>query len=735
MSDPNTAPGMSPYKGKPRWTFDVAPKDINEKTAPILPFGCVFNPLGGSASMVRTNVGPVICRQCHGILSHANAIDLRNKTWQCVFCSSRSGLPPSGLEMFAASDSAVDPSADHFSADYLLKPAAAQGALPVVHLFVVDICVPTDDELQALKKHLSHCLTLLPRNALVGVITFGAVLELHELSHTTGFASAHSFRGATEYTSTQICEILGGDPLATRFIAPIADAKPVLEQLINDMGVSAWPDVKGHRSIRCTGSALSLAAGVLDIFFAKRPARVLAFLSGICCEGPGKAVAPPKANLIRGHADIRRRTDAGAHWAASVSFYSTVMQKMVVNAHVLDVVSASLDQTGIAEMKKCIECTGGYLLMVDSWHKPTLQQNLHNIFSESTEVAYNVSLEVKASVDWKVMGTIGPLTGALKNSNVISAVEMGLGKTCQWVTSRMDSATSVATYFELFACRADYRYVQFLMSYMSASGETRLRVHTYRHPARSFLRPIEAGQHFDQEAAAVLVARHCSFRCESQAPESVRRWLDSTLIRFVHRFAEFTPNDASSLHLRSSMSFFPIFMYHLRRSPFLMTFNSSPDETAHYRLHLYRSDVYHSILMIHPTLIAYGINAAPKPIPLDEQYMDDRSILVLDTFFDILIYYGPAIQAWRAAGFAEKNPDFKAFCANPVQSTAAAVRARNPCPQIIECTKGDPASRILLHKLNASKGSAESVASTALVSDDISLQRFTTHLKQKVVHF
>ena len=737
MSDPSASnPGLVPVDSKPRWTFEVAPKEVTESVSPVVPFGCVFSPFSAQCVMQRLNSGPVICRQCHSVLSSANSVDLRNRTWQCVFCNCRSGLPPTGAEMFGGSEPQPDQSvSEHFAVDYMLKSPETPGGTQTVHLFVVDVCVSTTDELTALKEHLLQSITLLPPTALVGLITFGAVLELHELVQQDAYCRTHAFRGSTEYSSAQIREILSENLNASQFIAPVVEAEFLLSQQIDQLSANTWPEARGLRPIRCTGSALSLAAGILDIFFAKKPARIIAFLSGVCSEGPGKAVELSKANLIRSHADIRRGTEAGKFWASSVSFYSTIMQKMVVNSHVLDVCSASLDQTGIAEMKKCIECTGGYLLMVDSWRKPTLQQNLQNILTQRVEFAYNVSVEVKTSIDWKIMGSIGPFTGALKNSNSISSVEMGLGKTCQWVTSRMDSETSIATYFELLPCRSTHRYVQFLVTYTNERGETRLRVHTNRHPSQAFTQPIEAAQYFDQEAAAVLISRHCSFRCESQPPENVRRWLDSTLIKFVHSYAEFMPKDANSLRLSSTMSFFPIFMYHLRRSPFLLTFNSSPDETAHYRLHLYRNDVYHSILMIHPTLISYAINAAPRPIPLDEEFIDDKSIHVLDTFFDVLIYYGQAIQSWRRAGFEAKNADFRAFCANPLQSTASTVRTRNPCPQIIECTKGDPASRILLHKLNSAKASAESASSTSLVSDDISLQSFTAHLKQKVVNF
>ena len=45
---------------------------------------------------------------------------------------------------------------------------------------VVDTCVD-EDELKALKESLQMSLSLLPANALIGLITFGKMIQVHEL--------------------------------------------------------------------------------------------------------------------------------------------------------------------------------------------------------------------------------------------------------------------------------------------------------------------------------------------------------------------------------------------------------------------------------------------------------------------------------------------------------------------------------------------------------------------------
>ena len=52
--------------------------------------------------------------------------------------------------------------------------------VPPIFLMVVDTCMD-EDELKALKESLQMSLSLLPANALIGLITFGKMVQVHEL--------------------------------------------------------------------------------------------------------------------------------------------------------------------------------------------------------------------------------------------------------------------------------------------------------------------------------------------------------------------------------------------------------------------------------------------------------------------------------------------------------------------------------------------------------------------------
>merc|ERR1712187_434090 len=120
---------------------------------------------------------------------------------------------------------------------------------------------------------------------------------------------------------------------------------------------------------------------------------------------------------------------------------------------------------------------------------------------------------------------------------------------------------------------------------------------------------------FDQEAAAVLMARYAVFKTENEDPMDVLRWGDRMLIRLVAKFAEYRKDEPSTFRLAPEFSVFPQFMYHLRRSNFLQTFNASPDETAFYRTLIVRVDVMNTLVMIQPALLQYTFDEGP-PTPV-----------------------------------------------------------------------------------------------------------------------
>ena len=754
-----------------RWSFELCPLQRIDSSRMVLPLGCLVTPLQHLPTMPTLKYEPVRCGVCRAILNPYCTVDYRNRTWVCNFCTSRTALPQAYAEI-TERNMPMEMMPNYTTIGYkIANPSPQYFNTPIVFLFMVDLCVPTVEELTALKEHLFRCLNYIPQDAHVGFLTYGTTVQLHEVNPTSELSRSYAFRGSTEMTTATLKEYLNLPASGNRFTAPLSDAEFLLTTLIDDLEADLWPVPRDNRPMRCTGAAVSVGAALLDALFPQVPSRILNFVSGVCSEGPGRASDTSKENLIRGHADIRDNTTPAKSWGTSTAFFDTIMKKMVLNSHVLDVFSACLDQTGIAEMKNCIQFTGGILIMVDSWKKPHFKTSLTQYFAKDDEgnlrMAFNVTFEVQTSPNWKVMGAIGPCTGGMKKSSCVSDTELGMGGTCQWVSSAMDENATIAVYVDAHAIPQEqvhaavaalsstrnYRFIQFTTKYLHTNGETHLRVMTLAHQIQATTNYPQIAASFDQEAAAVLVARLCAYKTETMAMFDVLRWLDRHLIRFVSKFADYTKDEPSSLRLNQRLSFFPIFMYHLRRSPYLQYFNSSPDETANYRLQLFRAPLRDSMLMIHPTLLSFTMtDYTPRPVPLDESVIQAENILVLDTFFEVLIHHGETIDQWRHEGYEEKPEfeHFKKFVSVPREHVAETVRGRQPAPVQIECAKGSPPARILLNKINPSKARTAKDAGTAAAqqremyggggskeelmwTDDVTLQTFTDHLKKVAV--
>ena len=282
--------------------------------------------------------------------------------------------------------------------------------------------------------------------------------------------------------------------------------------------------------------------------------------------------------------------------------------------------------------------------------------------------------------------------------------------------------------------------IQFVTHYQHSSGQYRLRVTTV---ARNFAEP-GSGQialSFDQEAAAVLMARIAVFKAEIDDSPDVLRWLDRMLIRLCQKFADYRKDDPSSFRLGETFNIYPQFMFHLRRSQFLQVFNNSPDETAYYRHVLNGEDVNSSLIMIQPTLMSYGFEGPPQPVLLDSMSIRPDVVLLLDTFFHLLIFHGETIAQWRKAGYQDQEgyENFKEILEAPQADAQDLLMDRFPIPRYIVCDQNGSQARFLLSKLNPSTthmtGGAYGTAApgTAIFTDDVSLQVFMEHLKRLAV--
>lgn len=127
--------------------------------------------------------------------------------------------------------------------EYELQSTAPVG--PPIFLFLVDTCLD-EEEMDELKDSLQQTLNLIPETALVGLITFGTHVMVHELGFTD-CPRSFVFRGTKEYAPQRVQDLLnimppggqrgaaqgqqggggagGREPALGRFLVPVGECR------------------------------------------------------------------------------------------------------------------------------------------------------------------------------------------------------------------------------------------------------------------------------------------------------------------------------------------------------------------------------------------------------------------------------------------------------------------------------------------------------------------------------
>ena len=92
----------------------------------------------------------------------------------------------------------------------------------------------------------------------------------------------------------------------TRFLLPVSQCEFQLTNALEQLQRDPWPVANDKRPLRCTGVALSIAAGLLEFRHREAGARIMLFSGGPATEGPGMVVGPELKEAIRSHHDIDR---------------------------------------------------------------------------------------------------------------------------------------------------------------------------------------------------------------------------------------------------------------------------------------------------------------------------------------------------------------------------------------------------------------------------------------------
>ncbi|XP_075476900.1 protein transport protein SEC23 C-like isoform X2 [Primulina tabacum] len=755
-----------------RMPWNVLPGTKAEAANCLIPISAIYTPLKPLPSTTPLlPYSPLRCRNCRSVINPFSIVDFSsiNKIWICSFCLNRNHFPPHYQSISETSLPAeLFPQYTTIEYETSAPNEKVQSGSGNVFLLVVDTCV-IEEELGFLKSALLQVLGMVAENCLVGLITFGTYVHVHELGFGQ-ISKVHVFKGTKEVTKDQLLEQMGffakrprpstgviagvRDGLSqesiSRFLLPASDCEFVLNSILEELQKDPWPVPSDQRAARCTGTALSLAAHLLGVCVPGSGARIMAFLGGPSTEGSGAIVSKNLSEPLRSHKDLDK--DSAPQYHKSVKFYEGLSKQLVHQGHVIDVFACALDQVGVAELKVAVEKTGGLVVLAESFGHSVFKESLKRVFlsdDHDLRLSSNGIFEINCSKDIKIQGIIGPCASLEKKGPLSSETVIGQGNTTAWKLCGLDKTTSLCLIFDIIKKESpdviaqaanNQFYFQFLTYYQHGSGQMRLRATTISRrwvAGPGSKEDIISG--FDQEAAAVVMARQVSFKMETEAEFDPIRWLDKSLIHICSRFGEYQKDSPSSFSLSPRLSIFPQFVFHLRRSQFVQVFNNSPDETAYFRMILNRENVANSVVMIQPSLISYSFHSGPEPALLDVTSIVADKILLLDSYFTIVVFHGSTIAQWRKAGYHEQ-PEHQAFAhllQAPRDDADAIIRERFPVPRLVICDQHGSQARFLLAKLNPSttynSDAPAAPGGDILFTDDVSFEVFLDHLQRLAV--
>lgn len=749
-----------------RLAWNVLPTSRAEATKMVVPPSVLFTPLKERPDLPPVKYDPVVCSRstCQAILNPFCTVDVRSKFWVCCICGQRNQFPPQYKDI-SEQNQPAELLQNFRTIEYTLR---RQATVPPVFLYVMDLCMD-DEDLTALKESLVMSLSLLPQNALVGFITFGTTVQLHDLT-AEGCSKSYVFRGTKEYTTLQLQKMLGlvpgnqGGPSvmanqqnnnlgAERFLQPVSECDMPLTDIIEELQHDPWPIDAGMRPLRSTGTALSIAIGLLEATYPNTGGRIMVFAGGPPTHGPGIVTTNNLQNTIRTHHDIEMETDSAKYVKKSTKFYEALATRASANGHAVDIYACHFDQTGLHEMRSLPNSTGGHIVMGDSFNTSLFKLTFQRVFAKDVRdqysMGFNATFDIKCSREIKVCGVIGPCVSNNRKGPNVADNQIGIGGTQSWKLCHIDNSTTLAAYLEIANLpgqpiqQGTQAHMQFITQYQHSSGEIRVRVTTVaRHWADAAINLQAVAVGFDQEAAAVLMSRYAVLKTESEDGPDVLRWVDRMLIRLCQKFGEYQKDNIASFRLPQNFDLYPAFMYHLRRSQFLQVFNNSPDESAFYRHKLNREDTTNGLTMIQPMLTSYSFNGPPQPVLLDSSSIAADVILLLDTFFHILIFHGETIAQWRNQKYHEQegHENFRMLLQAPRVDAQEILQSRFPMPRYIDCDQGGSQARFLLARVNPSQThnntfgyGADGGTGAPVLTDDVSLQVFMEYLKKLAV--
>ena len=746
-----------------KFVWNILPNSRIDMTKIVIPIGFHYTPLIKNENIPLLEYEPLRCRNCNSVISPLFPFSVRGKKWECPFCNIQINFPKNYSDFMTEENLPAELLPENSTVEYKLNKKESN--FPIF-FFLIDTTVE-DDELNELKESIQLTINSLPENCRIGIITFGKIVNVIEIGNVD-IPISYALNGEKKYNIEEIKNLLGltvansndfsnknftnsilvNESKRPKFIMPVGEVSFAINSLLDDLQRDNWKKIPETREANSVGLAILTAIGILECIGRNDPSRILVFLGGPGTIGEGKIVGRELKETIRNFVDFEKGNYNTKYYKEAKNFYDNLSVRLATNGIILDLFSCCLNQVGLYEMKNLVNKSGGYMIFTDSFSTMIFKDSLKKIFelddNENLKMNFKGKLDFNCTRNFKISGAIGHLHSIeTKDTNIVSEIVIGEGKTKSWLLGGIDDSSTYTFILDINDENKHYKNltVQILTTYIAGDLTSRLRVTTFtkkvidlnvQSPNLDLI-----GNGFDQEAAAVLITRMGIVKNnDGEDSREVLKWIDKILIRLMSKFAKFIKGNPNSFKLSDNFNYFPQFMFYLRRSSFIQYFNESPDENTYYKTLIMYETVSNCTIMIQPLLFEYTPeNPQANPVFLDLNSMKNDVVLLLDTFFYVVVWHGIDVVKWREENYQD-NPEYeniKMMLEEPQDYAQNIVMERLPTPRFVSCDSGSGQERLIKCIVNPNTESSNNVRENGFFSDDVNLKIFMDYLKRLTV--
>ena len=746
-----------------KFVWNILPNSRIDMTKIVIPIGFHYTPLIKNENIPLLEYEPLRCRNCNSVISPLFPFSVRGKKWECPFCNIQINFPKNYSDFMTEENLPAELLPENSTVEYKLNKKESN--FPIF-FFLIDTTVE-DDELNELKESIQLTINSLPENCRIGIITFGKIVNVIEIGNVD-IPISYALNGEKKYNIEEIKNLLGltvansndfsnknftnsilvNESKRPKFIMPVGEVSFAINSLLDDLQRDNWKKIPETREANSVGLAILTAIGILECIGRNDPSRILVFLGGPGTIGEGKIVGRELKETIRNFVDFEKGNYNTKYYKEAKNFYDNLSVRLATNGIILDLFSCCLNQVGLYEMKNLVNKSGGYMIFTDSFSTMIFKDSLKKIFeldvNENLKMNFKGKLDFNCTRNFKISGAIGHLHSIeTKDPQIVSDFVIGEGKTKSWLLGGIDDSSTYTFVLDINDENKHYKNltVQLLTTYIAGDLSTRLRVTTFtkkvidinvQSPNLDLI-----GNGFDQEAAAVLITRMGIVKnYEGEDSREVLKWIDKILIRLMSKFAKYMKGNPNSFKLSDNFNYFPQFMFYLRRSSFIQYFNESPDENTYYKTLIMYETVSNCTIMIQPLLFEYTPeNPQANPVFLDLNSMKNDVVLLLDTFFYVVVWHGIDVVKWREENYQD-NPEYeniKMMLEEPQDYAQNIVMERLPTPRFVSCDSGSGQERLIKCIVNPNTESSNNVRENGFFSDDVNLKIFMDYLKRLTV--